>query len=86
VYLADQASRLSSGRRTAYALGEAFLAGRPDDHYETLERRVRALSAGQLQRVANRYFETGPMTVVASARKFELGRSPRLAAAIAAGR
>jgi zinc protease len=86
VYLADQASQLSGGRRTAYALGEAFLAGRPDDHYETLEHRVRALSAEQLQRVAKRHFETGPMTVVASTRKLELGRSPRLAAAIAAGR
>jgi zinc protease len=83
VYLAEQASQLSSSRRAAYALGEAFLAGRPDDHYETLERRVRAISAGQLRSVANRYFETGPMTIVASARKLELSRSPRLAAAIA---
>jgi zinc protease len=86
VYLAEQARQLSSGPRAAYALGEAFLADRPDDHYDTLEGRVRALRAAQFQSVAKRYFETGPMTIVASARKLELGHSPRLAAAIAAGR
>jgi predicted Zn-dependent peptidase len=86
VYLAEQASQLSSSRRAAYALGDAFLAGRPDDHYDTLERRVRAITGAQLQSVANRYFETGPMTIVASARKLELRQTPRLAAAIAAGR
>lgn len=86
IYLAQQASRLSTGQGAAYALGEAFLAGQPDDHYDTLEERVRAITAAQLQSVANRYFETGPMTIVASARKLELRHSPRLAAAVDAGR
>jgi zinc protease len=86
VYLAEQASRMSNGRRAAYALGDAFLAGRPDDHYDTLEARVKAISAAQLQSVVDRYFEKGPMTIVASARKLVLGHSPRLAAAMAAGR
>jgi zinc protease len=86
IYLAEQARQLSTGRRAAYAVGEAFLAGRPDDHYDTLEGRVRAITAAQLQSVANHYFETGPMTIVASARKLDLRHRPRLAAAIAAGR
>jgi zinc protease len=86
VYLAEQASQMSNSRRAAYALGDAFLVGRPDDHYDTLEARVNAISAAQLQSVVNRYFEKGPMTIVASARKLVLSHSPRLAAAMATGR
>jgi zinc protease len=85
-YLSAQANELSTGRGAARALGTAFLAGLPDGHYESLEDRVRAITPAQLQSVANRYFETGPMIIVASTRKLELRHSPRLAAAFAAGR
>lgn len=56
-YLGQTAAAVSSTPGLAGALADLYLNALPLDHLATLERRVRAISAEQLQRAAARYFD-----------------------------
>lgn len=79
-YLAGHAALFTSSAGAARALGNGFLLGQPDDYYEKLEARVRALTPRDVQRVAQQYFQKGPMAVVACTENVDFRDHRQLAA------
>ncbi len=64
-YLALQMPRnFETTRGTANALGQLFLYDLPADYYATYGDRIRAVTAAEVKRVANKYIQPGKFAVV----------------------
>jgi zinc protease len=63
-YAGTLAEMLGTNADTANDIAWSFLWNRPKDHYATLESRIRAVSAADVQRVASTYFKLEHMRLV----------------------